>query len=196
MKIVYKTEVKKCTLKNGDVSFTFKDLEEPFIVNKIQFFISGYLDGMDFTVIQIYGNIKTESKYLLKAFSGDYDVDFVVEKNTKIIVHNVPFKEKIELYLYRKDKIDIDIESKLSGRIINNNIKLKELLEIPNKIEPFFMVFADKPNQANKIPTVKHITEQEAEAEAIRIADKEKCEVYVFKAVKKVSLIPSVQTIK
>jgi len=64
-----------------------------------------------------------------------------------------------------------------------------------NTIQPFFMVFADKPNNYNKIPTVRHTTEEEAEAEALRIADKEKCECYVVKSVKKVSLITNVETI-
>jgi hypothetical protein len=65
-------------------------------------------------------------------------------------------------------------------------------IEPIKKTKVFWCVAADGKNA----PTKQHETEFDALQEAIRIANKERCDTFVLKCTKVVSLIPFIETVK
>ena len=158
-------EQKKCEHKNGNVSFYFKDYR----------LTPFNVDGVKFSgICDSYFTLRQGSKVsdpFELTLNRSANCLLQVDGDTEIIIHGVPYGDTIELFLHCQYE------------------------KITAKIQPFYMIFAENKNNYNKMPTVKFETEEEAETEALRIAQKEMCEVYVFKSVKKISLIPNVETI-
>ena len=185
----YRQQV-ECNSQTGLVTVTFNDLYQDFL-------LSGFKINGSLRRFNIYFANKCDGSCFNIKFN---DIDFKVgeinesinipiTKQTVINIESVPYGEKIELLLY--SKIDNNnMNYKLSGGHVN--AKEEPVAEL---IKPFFMVFADKPSNYNKMPTIRHETEEEAEREAVRLANKEKCETFVFKSVKKISLVPNIQKI-
>ena len=184
LKILHK-ERKKCKSKSGYITFTFKDLVNNFYVNGFR--IDGILRPLEFDVLNKFGDDVFETKKLESDFKvGEINyLNFEINNQTEIIVNPIPYGREIELSLFYKENM---VNYKLSGGHVSEG-------EVVRSIQPFYMVFADNPKNYNKVPTVRHATEEEAEAEALRISDKEKCEVYILKSVKKLSLIPKIEKI-
>ena len=188
MKLEYKKQV-ECKSQTGIVTVTFEDIEQDFLVSGLK--INGSLRRFNLNFANYYDGNCFEIKFDENRFKvGEINeinqiINVPITKKTVITIDSVPFGEKLELLFYCKEQ---NISYELSGGHVPAH-------SVNRSIQPFFMVFADKPSNYNKVPTVRHATEEEAQVEALRIAEKEKCEVYIFKSLQKISLVPNIQKI-